>query len=220
MPAEILVYGVIGETFFGDGVTAKSVAEQLAVIDSAEDIRVRINSPGGLAHEGIAIHNLLAERRDRVTVDIDALAASAATVVAMAGARVRMASNAQFMIHKPFTLVYSHAEDMRKMADVLDQVEGLLIQTYQTRSDLPEEQIAQLLAAETYLTAQQAKEMGFVDEITGPGSDPEPVKAQVSRLANLVKRPESQHQQQVRTHVNDLLRRQRELVLTKLRVLG
>lgn len=218
MPAEILIYGVIGETFFGDGVTAKAVAEQLSAIDSAEDIRVRINSPGGLAHEGIAIYNLLAERGERVTVDIDALAASAATVVAMAGAKVRMASNAQFMIHKPFTFVYSHADDMRKMADVLDQMEDTLIETYQTRTSSAGDELRAMLAAETYLTAAQAKELGFVDEITGRGSDPEKARAQVQQIANLVKRPESKELPKVAAYVKSVALRARELALTKVKV--
>lgn len=214
---EILIYGVIGETLFGDGTTARQVAEQLAEIDSSDDIRVRINSPGGLAHEGIAIYNLLAERAERVTVDIDALAASAATVIAMAGSTIRMATNAQFMIHKPFTFVYSHADDMRKMADVLDQIEGSLIATYRTRTTASEDELREMMAEETYLTAAEAKGLGFVDEITGRGSDPEKARAQVRQLANRLQRPEAYELPKIRERVSTLAMKARQLALTKIR---
>lgn len=219
MPAEILIYGVIGETFFGDGVTAKDVADQLAQIDANEDIRVRINSPGGFVFDGVAIYNLLAERGERVTVDIDALAASAATIVAMAGSKIRMAANAQFMIHKPLTFTAGNADELRKLADILDLTEETLVETYRTRASSSADELRAMMRDETYFSAQQAHALGFVDEITGRGSDPDKTRAQVAQLANLVKRPAAQDLPKVREQATALLHRQRELLLTKLKVM-
>lgn len=219
MPAEILIYGVIGETFFGDGVTAKDVADQLAQIDANEDIRVRINSPGGFVFDGVAIYNLLAERGERVTVDIDALAASAATIVAMAGSKIRMAANAQFMIHKPLTFTAGNADELRKLADILDLTEETLVETYRTRASSSADELRAMMRDETYFSAQQAQALGFVDEITGRGSDPDKTRAQVAQLANLVKRPAAQDLPKVREQAAALLHRQRELLLTKLKVM-
>lgn len=158
---EILLYDEIG--FFG--ITAKAFAETLASID-ADEIHLRVNSPGGDVFDGVAMYNALRQHPARVVTHIDGLAASIASVIALAGAEVRMAPNAFFMIHNPWGITIGDAEDHRKQADTLDKIaRGSIISTYQAKTGLDAETIETWMDEETWLGAEQAAEAGFVDAV-------------------------------------------------------
>lgn len=163
--AEIWIYESIGEDFWsGGGITSKKFQEELAAI-TAKQIDLHINSPGGAVFDGVAIYNLLKQHSAKVTTYIDGLAASIASVIALAGDRVIMAENALFMIHNPSGLVMGTADDMRKTADVLDKVRSTMSGVYSGKTGKPENEINGLLDAESWFTAAEAMAAGFVDEV-------------------------------------------------------
>jgi len=165
--AEIWIYEEIGEDWFtGGGITAKAFQKELAGIKAGQ-IDLHINSPGGLVFDGITIYNLIKQHPANVTTYIDGLAASIASVIALAGDKVVMAENALFMVHQPFGMVAGNATDMRDFADKLDKVGGAISQTYLSKTGKTDEEIKTLLDAETWMTADEALEMGFIDEISG-----------------------------------------------------
>ena len=164
--AEIWIYEMIGEDFWsGGGVTAKNFQKELSAI-KASQIDLHINSPGGEVFDGIAIYNLIRQHPAKVTTYIDGLAASIASVIALAGDTIYMAENALMMIHNPYGLVMGMAEDMRKMADRLDIVRDSISKAYISKTDKPEDEINALMEAETWMTADDAMEFGFIDDIT------------------------------------------------------
>lgn len=145
------------------GVTAKSF------IDSIKDIKgkivLHINSPGGAIFEGLAIYNVLKNKKAEVV--IEGLAASMAGIIALAGTKVTMARNAMLMIHNPWTSVCGESEDLRKSAEVLDMLKAQMIDIYSSFSGLGETEVSALMDNETWLTAEEAKKMGFCHEISG-----------------------------------------------------
>ena len=165
--AEIWIYEEIGEDFWsGSGITAKSFQKELSEI-KAKQIDLHINSPGGLVFDGITIYNLLKQHPASVTTYIDGLAASIASVIALAGDKVVMAENALFMIHKASGMVIGTSDDMRDFAEKLDKVNGSIATTYTSKTKKDESEISAMMAAETWLTADEALDFGFVDEIAG-----------------------------------------------------
>jgi ATP-dependent Clp protease protease subunit len=164
--AELMIYDQIGQTFWGDGITAKHVADELKKIGNAKTINVRINSIGGSVSDGIAIYNLLKRNSARIEVDIDSAALSIASVIAMAGDQIHMAKNAMFMIHDPWGMAHGNAVDMRKTADIMDQHKENLVTTYADRTLLDADKISALMSDETWYTAREAFEAGFIDDIT------------------------------------------------------
>jgi ATP-dependent Clp endopeptidase proteolytic subunit ClpP len=163
---DVLIYDQIGEGFFTEGVTALTFARELAAI-TAPRINVRINSPGGSVFDGLAIYNSLKRHPAHTVVHIDGLAASIASVIALAGDEVHMAANALFMIHNPWGLAQGDARELRKIADTLDLVRDQMIETYRQRCALTDEELMAALDAETWYTAAEAVEVGFVDQVTG-----------------------------------------------------
>jgi ATP-dependent protease ClpP protease subunit len=165
--AEIFIYEEIGEDFWtGGGITAKNFQKELAEIKAGQ-IDLHINSPGGQVFEGLTIHNLLKNHPANVTTYIDGLAASIASVIALAGDKVVMAENALFMIHKASGMVMGTSDDMRDFAEKLDKVNGSIATTYMGKTKKEEAEINDLMAAETWMTATEALDFGFVDEIAG-----------------------------------------------------
>lgn len=165
--AEVFIYDQIGEDFWtGEGVTAKGFIDEIGKI-TAPNIHLRINSPGGSVFDGQAIYTALVRHPAKVTTYIDGLAASIASVIALAGEKVVMASNALFMIHNPMSSAQGYASDMRKMADVLDKIRESIVTVYNQHTNQPHEEIIAAMDAETWYTAQEAKDAGFVDELVG-----------------------------------------------------
>ncbi len=177
---ELLLYDWIGiDPWTGEGVSAAQVVDWLGKLPAeASEIVVRINSPGGEIFEGVAIYNQLINSGRRVVVRIDSIAASISSVIAMAGDRISMAGNAQMMIHKGWSLVLGNADDFRKEAETLDSIDsGSIASTYAARTGQTPEAITQMMADETWLSAEAAKEKGFVDEIEALKTAPKDKKA-------------------------------------------
>jgi len=168
--AEILIYDEIGaDPWTGTGIGADDFVRELRAI-KAPKIDVRINSVGGSVFDGNAIYNALARHPAHVDVYIDGIAASIASVIAMAGDKIYIASNAYIMIHNPYGRVeWGDASDMRKMADTLDMIRGSLIGTYARRTGQPAEQIGAWMDEERWFNAEEAVEFGFADEIVEGG---------------------------------------------------
>jgi ATP-dependent Clp protease, protease subunit len=166
--AEVYIYDQIGEDWFtGGGVTAKRFVNELADVKAGK-IHLHVNSPGGSVFDGVAIFNALQRHPAKVTTYIDGLAASIASVIALAGDQVVMAANSLFMIHNPWGGVQGTAEDMRKMAEVLDKVRETLVNTYEDKTTLTRDELEAALDAETWFTAQEALAAGFIDEVSAP----------------------------------------------------
>ena len=162
--AEILVHEPIGADIFGDGLTSKRFVEELNRLGAVRELLVRINSPGGAVSDGIAIYNALKEHPARIEVLVEGLAASIASVIAMAGDRIRMGEGALMMIHNPWTLAIGDADDLRKTAETLDKHTDVLVDIYARRTGRPRDEIAAMLDAETWMTGPEAVEKGFADE--------------------------------------------------------
>jgi HK97 family phage major capsid protein/ATP-dependent Clp endopeptidase proteolytic subunit ClpP len=161
--AEILIYEEIGESFFSEGIGAKQFAEDLKALGEVDKIVLRINSPGGSVFEGLAIYNQLKGNRAEKEVHVDGIAASIASVIAMAGNTVIMPSNALMMVHDPSGLVVGTSEDMKKMAEALDKVKDSIITAYAAKTGMEKKDIGDLMSAETWMTAEEAVGWGFAD---------------------------------------------------------
>lgn len=161
----ISILDVIGEDYWsGTGVTANRISAALRSIGS-QDITVRINSPGGDMFEGIAIYNLLRSHPAKVTVEVLGWAASAASIIAMAGDEIRMGLGSFMMVHNAWGLVIGNRHDMREAASLFDQFDAALADIYEARTGMARTDIEQLMDAETFMTAAQAFEKGFADAV-------------------------------------------------------
>lgn len=168
--AEILLYSPIAgqKSWFGDEVSPQEFATDLESL-GGKDVTVRINCAGGDVFAANAIHNLLCSYKGKVTVVIDGLAASAATIVAMAGDKIIMPTNALFMIHNPAIGMsdYYMADELMQMAQALKTIKASIIASYKKRCNLSDKELAKLMDSETWLSADECLEKGFIDEIQG-----------------------------------------------------
>src|SRR5690606_295616 len=165
---EVYIYGyIVGTKWFDDEVAPKALKDEIDALGDIETLYVRINSPGGSVFAGNAIYNILRRVDAEVIVTIDGLAASAASIIAMAGDKVIMAQNAQFMIHDPWTFAVGNSKELRKAADGLDTIQKGSVAVYKEKTGLSEDEIKDMLADDTWMDAEEAKAKGFVDEIDG-----------------------------------------------------
>lgn len=162
--AELLFYQEIGL----GGQSSQALLERLEGLGALETITVRINSPGGDVFEALAIHNALTRHPARIVAHIDALCASAATVIALAADEIRMADNALWMIHDPRTVATGTSADLLKQSDLLDSVAGQIVGIYARRTGLEPDAVRDLMRAETWYTAREALAAGFIDAIDEP----------------------------------------------------
>ena len=163
---EIRIYGEIGEYSWWDTVGSKQFNEDLDQISDVDTLIIRINSPGGEVFAGVAIGNSIKNHKaTNKKVYIDGIAASIASVIAMAGTEIIMYSNSMMMIHNPSSILWGTAEQMRKKAEDLDKIRDVVIATYQERVSLSKEELIEMLDKETYLTAEIALEKGFITSI-------------------------------------------------------
>ena len=162
---QIDIYGDIGESFWAESISAVEVKAQLA--EMSGDVTVRINSGGGDVFDGIAIYNLLEQYDGQVNVKVDALAASAASVIAMAGDTIEMADNALMMIHEPWTIALGTSTDFAKTAELLDKIRDSIVTTYQAKSELSTDEISAMMKEETWFSADEAISNGFATAKTG-----------------------------------------------------
>ncbi|MFD2385013.1 head maturation protease, ClpP-related [Paenibacillus xanthanilyticus] len=165
--AELTIYAPIEdeESWWYDSVSPKGVMRALKGMGNVSDITVRINSPGGSVFAGLAIYQYLKDHSAKVTVRVDGLAASAASIIAMAGDNIIMGTGAMIMIHNPWTIAMGEAKDFRETADVLDKIAESLISVYQERTGKEGDELKAMLDASTWLTADDAITKGFADEV-------------------------------------------------------
>jgi ATP-dependent Clp endopeptidase proteolytic subunit ClpP len=147
------------------GIDAEIFVKELNAID-AKTIRVHLNTPGGSVFDGVAIYNALKQHKATVETYVEGLAASIGSVIAMAGDKIYMADNAFFMIHDPFVLTIGNAAELRKTADFLDKIKDAIVNTYKKTTGKDEKQIRQWMQDETWFTAKEAKDAGFITDIT------------------------------------------------------
>ncbi|WP_446898835.1 head maturation protease, ClpP-related [Clostridium sp. LBM24168] len=163
---ELLLYGDISDsTWWGDEITPKNFKEELDSLGDIKTLNVYINSGGGDVFAGQAIYSMLKRHSATVNVYVDGLAASIASIIAMAGDNVKMPKNAMLMVHNPWSFGMGNANDFRKLADDLDKVRESMISVYEDKTGMEKEKIVELMDAETWMTAEEAVEFGFADEI-------------------------------------------------------
>lgn len=162
MPAqELLIYDPIDSYF---GISASYVVRWLRALPEATDeLVVRLNCPGGDVFEGIAIYNALHRHKARVVIEVDGVAASAASVIAMAGDEIRMAAGSMFMVHEAWGFTQGPAEDHEKNAELLRKINEDLVSLYAARTGQVEKKLRSMMAEETWLNTTEAKELGFAD---------------------------------------------------------
>ena len=151
------------ETWYGDEVTPKIFKDELNMCKGP--ISVWINSPGGDVFAAAQIYNMLMDYQYDVTVKIDGLAASAASVIAMAGTTVEMSPVAMMMIHNPATIAIGDSEEMKKAVKMLDEVKESIMNAYEIKTGLARDKISKLMDAESWFNAKKAVELGFADKI-------------------------------------------------------
>lgn len=165
---ELLIYGDIGESWWGESVTALSIVQQLQALPAGTtQINVRINSYGGSVSDGIAIYNALKRNAARKVVTVDGVAMSSASLIAMVGDEVNMPATSLLMIHAPWGLAQGNAQDMRVMADVLDTYADAMANAYAAKSGKPKADMLALLddGLDHYYTGEQAVAAGFADAL-------------------------------------------------------
>lgn len=161
----ISVFDVIGQDFWsGEGVTAKRVAGALRAL-GAGPVTVNVNSPGGDLFEGLAIYNLLREHKGEVTVKVLGVAASAASIIAMAGDKVEIARAAFLMIHNTWVVAVGNRNDMRDIADQLEPFDRAMAGIYAERTGMDEKAIGKLMDKETWIGGDDAVSQGFADAL-------------------------------------------------------
>ena len=146
------------------GVDASVLVKDIAAID-ADTIHLRINSPGGSVFDGMAIYNSLKQHKAKVITHIDGLAASIASIIALAGDEIVAGEGAYMMIHSPWSVVIGDSEDLRKEADLLDKVAGTISEIYQNKSGMKSDEVLDMMAAETWMTGAEALENHFIDRV-------------------------------------------------------
>ena len=165
-PAEVLIYGNIGDRWNEDGVVASELVRDLSALQ-ADTINLRINSYGGSVPDGLAIYNALRRHKAAVNVFVDGVAISCASYIAMAGDTITMAKNSQMMIHAPWTFAYGNSNDMREQADILDRYAKAMASAYADKSGKTYEDALALLTdrKDHWFLADEAKAEGFADEV-------------------------------------------------------
>ena len=177
---ELDLYGTVG-SIWDDGINAAKVVALLRNAEDVTEIECRINSMGGNAFDGIAIMNALKDHPAEVTVKVDGLAASAASIIAMAGDTIEMGEGSFLMVHRASGFVYGQADDMLKTAEILKKADGEIIDVYARRTGKPVETVRAWVDAETWFTGQEAVEAGLADKVVSdPGATAKAVKALAS----------------------------------------
>lgn len=172
--ATITIFDVIGFE-----VTAARIADALRQI-GGRPVTVQLNSPGGSYWEGVAIYNLLRAHPMPVTVQVLGMAASAASIIAMAGKTIEIARNAEIMIHRVSTIALGTSEDMAAAAEYLGNLDAALAQTYSVRSGMAADRVSALMSAETFMPSGQALALGFADKLLDRDADPKPKTARAT----------------------------------------
>ncbi len=182
MERVLFLNGTIAEdSWFDDDVTPQLFKDEL--LSGNGDVTVWINSPGGDCVAAAQIYNMLVDYKGNVTVKIDGIAASAASVIAMAGTKVLMSPVSMLMIHNPMTIAYGSSEEMQRAISMLDEVKNSIINAYEIKTGISRTKLSHLMDAETWMDANKAVELGFADEVITRNMDMENMEVpQVSML--------------------------------------
>jgi len=205
-PATISVFSVIGDDPWGDGFSAKRMAGALRAIGD-RDVTVQINSPGGDVFEGVAIYNMLAAHPAKVRIEVLGLAASIASVIAMAGDEIAMGRGAMMMVHNSWGVVVGNANDFMAAAEVFSKVDESMQSIYMARTGMAEKELVKIMDAETFMTAEDAVAKGFADALMDD-ADASTANAQLPRHIAAKRRIESalSHQGMSRSERRALLK--------------
>lgn len=164
--ADVYLYEEIGSSFFGDATSADQFAKDLRSLGKPSTLNLRINSPGGSVFDGMTIYNLLVQHPAKVITHIDGLAASIASVIAMAGDEIRIAEGGMIMVHNAWSSLSGYADDFRKTADILDTLSNNIADVYAKRRTIDRAKVKDLMDEETWMDSKQALELGFADSVT------------------------------------------------------
>jgi ATP-dependent Clp protease protease subunit len=184
---EISILDVIGYDWWsGGGVTSKQIKRELDANKDAKTVKVLVNSPGGDVWEGIAIHSLLNRHSGNVQIEVIGLAASAASVIAMAGASIAMHEGSMMMIHPAWTIAMGNKSDLTETAEFLAKVDDSILAIYKRRTGRDEAEVKAMVEAETWMTAQQAVDEKFATAVIPAKSagDPAPKKSKAKNMAD------------------------------------
>ena len=160
---DLFIFDMIGQ----GGVTAQSVVADLTKAGSNTPINLRVNSAGGDVFEGIAIYNALKKHNAPVSVEIEGLAASMASVIMLAGDTISASENSLIMIHNPSIGIQGESKDLTKKAELLDKIKTQMVSIYTSKSKLSDKDVIKMMDSESWLTAEEAKEKGFIDNVGG-----------------------------------------------------
>lgn len=177
------IRGAIGD--FEEGISAQSFHDALQDHNGA-DVTIMLDSPGGVVSDGLSIYNALMQYSGKVTVHIDTMAASIASVIACAADHVVINSNAQFMIHKAWTVAMGNSTDFRGLIDQLDSLDGMIADVYVERTGAEKAELLEMMEKESYLSAEDAYAMGFADEINEIKKERKAEKAKAFAMAPCV----------------------------------
>lgn len=189
--AEIILYAGIGQDYWGDGsmISAKAFSDELKKVpDTVNTLNIRLNSPGGDVFDGVAIYNRLKQHKAKKIVHIDGLAASIASVIALAGDEIIMGEGALYMIHLPWTFAWGNRMDLDNTINRLMDVEEQMLGIYAKRTGLDRTEIRSMLEKETWLGAEEAIDKGFVDS---KAEETIPIAASAINSPWIVKRPQA-----------------------------
>jgi ATP-dependent protease ClpP protease subunit len=163
--AELVIYSSIGESIWGDSLSAKDFMKQLKELpDSVKNLDIRINSPGGDVFDGISIYNILKQHKAYKTVYIDGMAASIASIIALAGDEIVMSEGALYMIHLPWTFAGGNKNKLLETVDLLEKIEDQMVNIYFRKTKKDKNEIKAMLSKETWMSAEEALDHGFIDK--------------------------------------------------------
>lgn len=196
--AEMYLYGAVTSYswYDEDTITAKNVKKSLQEI-TAKTIKVHVNTNGGDTFEGIAISNLLKQKEATIEIYVDGLAASAGSIIAMAGDKVYMPSNSMMMIHKASTYAYGNADELMKLVTDLNKIDISVKASYASKFVGTDEELTTLIADATWLTAQECLDLGFCDEIIDAIPEETPVEPQTNTKDTIV----NKYKKEIKTEV-------------------
>lgn len=161
----ISILDVIGEDYFGEGFTDKRCDAALRSIGEENDVEVIINSPGGSMWEGLAIYNMLRQHKGKVTVKVIGIAASAASIIAMAGDEIQVSESGFLMIHNSWLIAIGNRHDFRDTADVLEPFDQAMARIYANKSGKDMEEVMDMMDKETFINGHDAVEQGLADSL-------------------------------------------------------
>lgn len=167
---EIIVYGDIGDSWWGDSISASDIDQALKDVKT-DNITVRINSPGGNAFDGITIYNRLKDHPAKVKVIVDGWACSAASIIAMSADELVMNTGSMLMIHQASIGIYGNKDELEKEAELLGKLDSNLVDIYMTKALVERKEIEQMVKNETWFTAEEAIAIGFASSVKDTNED-------------------------------------------------